>query len=457
VGFWLIAVFLQYRLLMSARPYLLLVWIGVVFVSVLIHELGHAIAMLRYGLLPDITLHTMGGATAAQGMGRLSRPQRILVAFAGPLAGFIFGGIVFGVIKAFPIIALEPHEAASSLHWAGYEAIGYLLWVNFAWGAVNLLPVLPLDGGHIIEDALGPKRERTALAISFVVAVGVCIWAVSVSWWFVVVIFGLCAYQTYQRYRALSPAPAGKPRPVAPPAEATLQPEVAERLRQAEEALANDRYDEAGTIAELLLTDNPPARVRVQALHVIGWAHLLEDRPDEALRVVKAIKRDGKPDPALLGTALMKKGDATEARNILEAARAEGDDRKEVVGPLIQILIQQGEVARAAAIAFDIVETLSDEDARQMAQIAFEHGTYPWASRLSEAVFERSGRPDDAYDAARSRALEGDSTGALQLLRRAVAAGFSDAARVWSDKALEALRTSEEKGELESLLPRPAK
>ena len=122
-----------------------------------------------------------------------------------------------------------------------------------------------------------------------------------------------------------------------------------------------------------------------------------------------------------------------------------------VGGPLIQILIEQGEVGRAAAIALDIVEALSEEDARQMVTIASDADSYQWASRLSEALFERTGLAEDAYHAARNRALEGDDIAAFILLRRAVAAGFSDAARLWSDAALEKLHGVE----LEALLPPP--
>jgi hypothetical protein len=268
------------------------------------------------------------------------------------------------------------------------------------------------------------------------------------------VLIGAATFYTVNRYRAeAAPAPVARPKPEP---EEDVAPEVVAQLRDAESALADERHEQAVTLADLVLSANPPKRTRMAALTVIGWAELLEGNPDRAARAIRAIQRDGEPDPALMGAVLMAQERLDDARNVLEGARAVGDDRKEVVGPLIQILIRQDEVARAAAIALDIVETLSEEDARQMATIAFEHGAYPWASRLSEAVFERSGIPDDAYDAARGRALEGDVSGALIMLRRAVAAGFSDAARLWSDKALEALRSSaEEASELETLLPPP--
>ena len=129
-----------------------------------------------------------------------------------------------------------------------------------------------------------------------------------------------------------------------------------------------------------------------------------------------------------------------------------GDDRKEIVGPLIQVLLEQGEVSRAAAVAFDIVDALSEEDARRMAKIAFEGRAFDWSARLYEALFERGRQPEDAYEAARAHAQDGALERALEMLRKAVEAGFSDRGRAWSDAALEALRA--DRG-LETIVPRP--
>ena len=157
-------------------------------------------------------------------------------------------------------------------------------------------------------------------------------------------------------------------------------------------------------------------------------------------------------DPALRGVVMLARGDRKQARRALEEARKRGDNRKEVVGPLIQILIEEGEIARASAVALDIVESLSDEDTRKMAQIAFEGGAFDWSARLYEAVFAREGQADDAYEAARAAAKDGQDEKALRLLRNAVEAGFSDRARAWSDAALSALQR--EQG-LETVVPRP--
>jgi len=455
MSFWLIAVLLDIdTLLRGQHKFLILVWVAVVFFSIMVHELGHAFAMLRHGMRPEITLHMLGGLTSAHGIHRLTRPQRIFVSFAGALAGFVLAGLIFVTTLAFPSLVAAPAAGASKASLAIHTAVLQLLWVNFGWGIINLIPVLPLDGGHILEDLLGPKRMRVTATISLIAGGSVVLLALSLKQLWIAFIFGLATLQSFQRFRAASAEAGPRKSKRPPPPEETVDPAIMAQLRDAEDALADDRYDEAGTIAELVLTEEPPKRARAAALQILGWAHLLEGRPKEAARIIKAIERLGEPDPALVGAILLAEDRDEDARKVLERARSQGDDRKEVVGPLIQLLVKQSEVARAAAIALDIVDTLSEDDARQMASIAFDHEAYAWASRLSEAVFERLGEPEDAYEAARSRALEGDPTGALILLRRAVAAGYSDAARIWSDKALEVLRSSEIVSELEALVPR---
>ncbi|MCA9625870.1 MAG: site-2 protease family protein, partial [Myxococcales bacterium] len=389
---------------------------------------------------------------------RLTRPQRIFVSAAGPLAGFVLGGIALLVALYAPLPDVQPDSPPT--HIALEYGLGSLIWVNIGWGAINLLPILPLDGGHILEDILGPKRIKATAAISITIAVTLAVLALRTSFFgfggpWTAMIFGLAAFQSYRRYQAAADAVShARPAPKAPkPDEAPMSPAHQSQLARAKEALADDRYDEAATLAELVLSEQPVRAARIEALHVVGWAHLLQGRVEQAERVLKAIHRETEPDLAFLGALLFHREELDKAREVFEKARAAGDDRKEIVGPLIQILIGQGEIARAAAIALDVVDALSDEDARQMATIAFEHEAYRWAARLRQEVFTRTEDPEDAYAAARALALQGDLAGALSLLRRAAAAGYSDAARVWSDKALEALR-SDEAGEIEALFPR---
>ena len=90
-GFWLMG------LLMAAgynRMDFLVVSIACVFVSILVHELGHALVMRSYGWAVRISLNAMGGLAIPAGYYSVSPGRQIWISFAGPLAGFAFFGLV---------------------------------------------------------------------------------------------------------------------------------------------------------------------------------------------------------------------------------------------------------------------------------------------------------------------------------------------------------------------------
>jgi Zn-dependent protease len=445
--FWLMAAFFAYPDLMAGRYGNVAVWVAVVFVSILVHELGHALAVKRHRIEPEIALHGMGGTTSWQPGSSLSRVDHIVISLAGPFAGFALGGLVYALVHFAP-------ELVRRLPALGQHAVAMLLYVNIYWGMVNLIPVLPFDGGHVLEHALGPKRGRLTAAISGVVGLGVAILAGLNGMIWMAMLFGMGAVQSYQRYNAEPAHPGASPqRRAAPPAGEGIPAELAAMLQTARSALAEEQLERAIAIAEAVLASTPlPPRAAILALEIIGWARLLGDDPRAAAKAVEAAKALGDVDAALVGSVLQATGDLAGARRVLEGAHRKGDDRKEVVGPLIQILIQQGEVPRAAEAALSIVETLSEDDVRKMAEIALEHRAFTWAARLFEASYQRAKSSEDAYAAARAHALDGQHDRAVEWLRHAVAAGFSDRARAWSDAALEALRTGPD---LEAVLPRP--
>jgi stage IV sporulation protein FB len=140
-----------------------LAWFGIVFLSVLVHELGHAMAGRALGLTqPTIELHGMGG-TASWGGGKTLRPwEDIQTSFAGPLAGFLLGALVYVYARILP-----PESGFAD--WI----VRSFLWVNVGWGLVNLMPVLPFDGGHILRATLRKFAARRADSLSRYISVGV--------------------------------------------------------------------------------------------------------------------------------------------------------------------------------------------------------------------------------------------------------------------------------------------
>ena len=209
--FWLVALFLG--LGPREDPKLAIIWVGVVFVSVLIHELGHALTARSFGYHPRITLHGFGGLASYEPT-RYDPARQITITIAGPLAGFLFAAVIVGVLM---LLGYELHffgrrltrgEPIPNLY--AYVLVHDLLLVNIFWGVINLFPVLPLDGGQIARDILLRFHPRqaipTAYQLSMITAAALAIFSfVRLGSFFMSLFFGYLAYasfvtwQSYQR------------------------------------------------------------------------------------------------------------------------------------------------------------------------------------------------------------------------------------------------------------------
>jgi len=202
--FWLTAVLLGAS---AGGPARIGAWVAVVFVSVLVHELGHATAAHLFGSPARIMLYGLGGLTAHRPMS--SQWRSIAVSLAGPFAGFALAAVTFQVAVILP----APLGIVETL-------FQFLLFVNVGWGVVNLLPVLPLDGGHVARSAfrlVSPSNgDRWALALSLITAGAVVVLAISQGLLLMAVLFGMLAWssiQEIQRPQAAVSASDGAPSP----------------------------------------------------------------------------------------------------------------------------------------------------------------------------------------------------------------------------------------------------
>ena len=128
------------------------------FISILIHELGHALTARSFGAASRITLQAFGGYAAYAGAG-LSRWQSFLVTAAGPAIQIALGVAVFFLLRSHP--DLSDH---------GAYFLSELWSISLFWAILNLLPVLPLDGGQMLNAALGPARIKITLWVTILVA-----------------------------------------------------------------------------------------------------------------------------------------------------------------------------------------------------------------------------------------------------------------------------------------------
>jgi stage IV sporulation protein FB len=218
--FWLIALLLGSSGTLLSIP----IWIFVVFVSVIIHELGHAMAFRFYGIRSHIVLHAMGGLTipeaAPWGSGWAnvspSPKQEIVISLAGPFAGFSFAALVM-LIVSLTGGSLQSSTLFGFLHLPLIARMKFgstvmdifvslLLFVNVAWGLFNLLPVYPLDGGQVTRNVLIQYDPldgvRKSVWVSVVVGGLIAVYSLLQRDVYIAFLFGILAFQSYQMLQA---------------------------------------------------------------------------------------------------------------------------------------------------------------------------------------------------------------------------------------------------------------
>lgn len=195
-AFWIVALLLGG----GQPPLFAAIWVLAVLASILVHELGHAVLQRFFGGRAEIVLYAFGGMASATGV-QQTWWRNILIALAGPAAGFLLAGLVYGTVRFF-----GPPEAI-----AGRALVNDLLLINVMWGLLNLAPIWPLDGGHVARELLTRfLKPSTGIIASLVLSaicaasIGAICYATTRSLWNTA-LFLMLAYQSYetlQHYQA---------------------------------------------------------------------------------------------------------------------------------------------------------------------------------------------------------------------------------------------------------------
>ncbi len=127
-----------------------LLFVACGFVSVLWHELGHASAMRYYGSPAYIELFAFGGVAVATYSSQ-SPYRRMAIAAAGPAAGLVLLGLVWGTNQLIPWSDGPPIVK---------HLYTFLFFINLFWTLINLLPIWPLDGSKILREVFVLRRLR---------------------------------------------------------------------------------------------------------------------------------------------------------------------------------------------------------------------------------------------------------------------------------------------------------
>lgn len=227
--FWLVTLLLGLQG-QSTPPAEILLWIIAVVISIVIHELGHAVTQRRFGGRPRIVLYGMGGLAICEDCDRSSRAQ-ILISLAGPAAGFAFALLLIVLLRAMGQgVGIQFGDslrmtAGQIVDTSGFYLFGgailwerlanphvnqmmlNLLWINTLWGLVNLLPIYPLDGGRISREVcqIGNPRGGIILSLRISVFAAAAMAVFGLFMWqsiFTAIMFGYLAYSSYQTLQA---------------------------------------------------------------------------------------------------------------------------------------------------------------------------------------------------------------------------------------------------------------
>jgi stage IV sporulation protein FB len=230
--FWVVAAAFGYNICMATHEsyenspgvgVLLAIWIACMFVSILVHELGHSLAMRYYGLDSYIVLYHFGGLavpTTFQQYGRSSRTSRssssqLVISLAGPIAQFLLGvlfmviaysqGYYFAFADWLPLIGINIDDLNNIPNPSMYALINFMIWPSIAWALFNMLPVIPLDGGRVFQHSATMYLRRNALyeatVVSIVVGILTAIYGFQTQQMFIGLMFMSLAYSNYQNLR----------------------------------------------------------------------------------------------------------------------------------------------------------------------------------------------------------------------------------------------------------------
>ena len=168
---------------------LVLVWVGVTFVSILVHELGHGLALKLFGQPSSIVLHGFGGVTLSRR--RLPKGRSVFVSVAGSFAALA--------------VLWIPAELVKDSSWYLDQSLRVqntfilLAFANLWWSLANLLPIRPLDGGNVAVELFGLS---TARKISIGAAVLGGLFALSQDQQFAGIFAFFLAFSNYQELAA---------------------------------------------------------------------------------------------------------------------------------------------------------------------------------------------------------------------------------------------------------------
>lgn len=239
-------------------------------VSILVHELGHALVAKRYKLSPEILLHGFGGLTSHRSAKTNGQEARIIA--AGPFAGLLLAALSYSLLAFGPPTAPALQSAAK-----------YMLYINLVWSLFNLVPMWPMDGGQLFRLGMlklfSPVRATKITHITgIVLAVVLGLIAAQLGYgMFMFFILALNAWQNVQALQASGTQPVRRD-----------NPHARELLTAAERAYERGDEDEAARLCQQIRAESEvPPQILARIWVILGVTATRKGEYEEALSYLK--------------------------------------------------------------------------------------------------------------------------------------------------------------------------
>lgn len=174
------------------------IWGTIILMSVLIHELGHALTAQAFGQEASITLTFFGGVTQRSGP-PIAKWKEFLIVLNGPLAGFALASLAlwlsfFPVVRSYPLL---------------FTAVTISYYVNYFWTILNLFPIQPLDGGHLLmiflEGMFGYRGIKIAYFLSGLMAIVLGMLFFLMQQMFIGAVLFIFAFESFKNWKMSLP------------------------------------------------------------------------------------------------------------------------------------------------------------------------------------------------------------------------------------------------------------
>lgn len=154
-----------------------------IFLCVVLHEIGHSLMAIRYGInVKDIVLMPIGGVSRMEDIPEDPKKE-ITISLVGPLVSFGLAFILFFIAR----VTGQSVDIRGLSLFSG-NLIGNLFWINLILGMFNLAPAFPMDGGRVLRGILSTTTDslratKIAVSVGQAFAILLFFFGVFFNWW----------------------------------------------------------------------------------------------------------------------------------------------------------------------------------------------------------------------------------------------------------------------------------